>query len=138
MTQLLYAEESYAIMGACFEVYNEKGSGFLEPVYHECLEVEFALKRIPYLHEPSLCLRYKGVSLKHRYSPDFSCWNRIIVELKACAKLGDEHVSQVLNYLNASGYELGLVVNFGHYPKLEYKRIARSLRIADHHSRQFA
>ena len=114
--------------GACFEVYNEKGCGFLEPVYHDCMEIEFELRQIPFVHEPLHPLSYKGVSLKRTYSPDFSCWEKIILELKACEKLTDDHFAQTLNYLNAVGYELGLLVNFGHYPKLEYKRVARTRR----------
>jgi len=126
MSELVYPAESYAIVGACFDVYNEKGSGFLEAVYHECLEIEFGLRKIPFVHEPSLPLTYKGVALRRTYSPDFSCWGKIVVEIKACGNLADEHVAQVLNYLNASGSELGMLVNFGHHPKLEYKRIVRT------------
>ncbi len=139
MSELIYPEESYAIMGACFDVYNEKGCGFLEPIYHDCLEIEFGLRGIPFQHEPPLSLSYKGIALKHGYSPDFACWNKIIIELKACEKLADDHVAQVLNYLNATGYELGLLVDFGHHPKLEYRRIARTQRPGFRsHSREFA
>jgi len=126
MNELIYPEESYAILGACFDVYNDKGSGFLEPIYHDCLAIELGIRGIPFLHEPILALSYKGVAIKHTYSPDFSCWGKIILELKACDKLADEHVAQTLNYLNASGYTLGLLINFGHFPKLEYRRIANS------------
>jgi GxxExxY protein len=128
MNDVIYPEESYKIVGAAFEVYNEKGCGFLEPVYHDCLAVELGLQAIPHLHEPLLPLTYKGVPLKHSYSPDFTCWNKIVLELKACEKIVDEHVAQVLNYLNATGYELGLIINFGHHPRLEYKRVVRSKR----------
>ncbi len=128
MNNLIYPEESYAIVGACFDVYNDKGCGFHEPVYHDCMEIELGLRQIPFVHEPMLPLTYKGFPLKHSYSPDFTCWNKIVIELKACERLIDEHVAQVLNYLNATGYDLGLLVNFGHYPKLEYKRIARTRR----------
>ena len=126
MNDLIYPEESYAIVGACFEVYNDKGCGFHEPVYHDCLEIELGLRQIPFLHEPLLPLAYKGFPLRHNYSPDFTCWSKIVVELKACEGITDEHTAQVLNYLYATGYMLGLLVNFGHFPKLEYKRIARS------------
>ena len=126
MNDLIYPEESYAIVGACFEVYNEKGCGFHEPVYHDCLEIELGLRQIPFLHEPLLPLTYNGFPLRHTYSPDFTCWSKIVVELKACERITDEHTAQVLNYLYATGYMLGLLVNFGHFPKLEYKRIARS------------
>jgi GxxExxY protein len=126
MSDLIYPDESYAIIGACFEVYNDKGCGFHEPVYHDCLGIELGLRSIPFVHEPALALAYKGFPLKHTYSPDFTCWNKIVLELKACERLADEHVAQVLNYLSASDYQLGLLVNFGAYPKLEYKRIART------------
>ena len=128
MSELVHAQECYQIIGAGFEVYNEKGSGFLEPVYHDCLELEFGSRAIRYLHEPPLRLMYKGQPIKHTYSPDFTCWDKIVVELKAVEKLADEHVAQVLNYLNATGYELGILINFGHHPGLEWKRIVRTKR----------
>ena len=128
MKDLIYPEESYKIIGAGFEVYNEKGYGFLEPVYHDCFEIELRLRCIPFLHEPSVPLTYKGEALKHSYSPDFTCWEKIIVELKACEKIAEEHVAQILNYLNATGYELGLIINFGHHPTLEYRRVVRTRR----------
>jgi len=98
MADLIYPDESYAIVGACFDVYNEKGCGFLEPVYHDCMELELGLRNIPFVHEPQLALTYKEFPLKHSYSPDFTCWDKIVLELKACESLADEHVAQVLNY----------------------------------------
>ena len=71
MGEFLYTEESYAIRGACFEVYKEKGNGFLEAVYQECLEKEFLLQGIPYDAQSPLQLNYKGDPLKHGYTPDF-------------------------------------------------------------------
>src|SRR5688572_22358220 len=117
MSDIIYREESYKIMAACFEAYNEKGCGFLEPVYQECLELEFKLQGIPFVAKKSLQLTYKGHPLKCTYEPDFICWDKIIVEIKAVSALPDEHRAQVLNYLNATGHKLGLLVNFGHYPK---------------------
>src|SRR4051812_17983894 len=113
---LLYEDETYAILGGCFEVYKEKGIGFVEPVYQECLEIEFELQRIPFSAESSLRLTYKGRELKRRYAPDFACYEKIIVEIKAVAELVDEHRAQLLNYLKATGYRVGLLVNFGHSP----------------------
>jgi GxxExxY protein len=121
--ELLYKDESYAIIGACFEVYKEKGNGFVEPVYQECLELEFGMLKIPFSAQSQLRLTYKGIELKQRYIPDFLCYEMIIVELKAVKQLMDEHRAQILNYLKATGLWLGLLVNFGHYPKLEYERI---------------
>jgi GxxExxY protein len=129
MTEILYKNESYSIVGACFEVYNEKGSGFLEPVYHECLGIEFDHQRIPAISKPSLTLSYRGQTLKQTYQPDYVCFSKITVELKAVSNLTDEQRAQLLNYLHATGFELGLLVNFGHYPKLEHERIAKSLQI---------
>jgi GxxExxY protein len=121
--ELLYKGESYAIIGACFEVYKEEGDGFVEPVYQECLELEFGIQGIPFSAQSALRLDYKGVELKQRYIPDFLCYEKIIVELKAVKELTDEHRAQVLNYLKATGLRLGLLANFGHYPKLEHERI---------------
>jgi GxxExxY protein len=122
---ILYQEESYRIMGACFEVYKEKGCGFLEAVYQECLEIEFRLQGIPYVSQSSLNLAYKGQPLKQRYQPDFLCFDLIILEIKAVSHLTDEHRAQVHNYLKATGLRLGLLVNFGHHPLLEHDRIVR-------------
>jgi GxxExxY protein len=129
MTEIIYRKESYAIIGACFEVYNEKGCGFLEPVYQECLSIEFKQQGIPAIAKPLLTLSYRGRILAQTYQADFVCFEKIIVELKAVSALTDEHRAQLLNYLHATGFELGLLVNFGHYPGLEYERIAKTQRI---------
>jgi GxxExxY protein len=123
MTDIIYREESYRIMGACFEVYREKGCGFLEAVFQECMELELSTQAIPFHAHPLLNLTYKGRPLKQTYSPDLVCFDRIVVELKAVSKLTDEHRAQVHNYLRATGHRLGLLVNFGHFPKVEFERI---------------
>ena len=122
---ILYKDESYKIVGACFEVYKDKGCGFLEPVYQECLTIEFTIQNIPFVEQLKLSLEYKGRPLKQTYEPDYICYEKIIVEIKAVSKLTDQHRAQVHNYLKATGYKLGLLVNFGHYPKLECERIVR-------------
>ena len=124
ITDLIYKEESYAIIGACFNVYNDIGCGFLEPVYQECMQIEFKYKNISFIPQKKLELYYRDIKLKQTYQPDFICFDKIILELKAASKIVDEHRAQVLNYLNATNIKLGLLVNFGHYPKLEYERIA--------------
>ena len=129
MAEIIYRKESYATIGACFEVYNEKGCGFLEPVYQECLGIEFEYQRIPTIAKPSLTLSYRGRILTQTYEPDYVCFERIIVELKAVSALTDEHRAQLLNYLHATGFELGLLVNFGHYPGLKYERIAKTQHV---------
>jgi GxxExxY protein len=123
--EILLKDEGYAIIGACFEVYNDKGSGFLEAVYHECLEIELELRRIPFRAQPELKLNYKGQTLNKTYQPDLDCYGKVIVEIKAVCELTDEHRAQVHNYLKATGYRLGLLVNFGAHGKLEYERIVR-------------
>jgi GxxExxY protein len=109
-------------MGACFEVYKVMGSGFLEAVYQECLAREFTDRGIPYLEQPRLQLQYKRSPLEQAYQPDFLCFDKIIVEIKAVKNLLDEHRAQAVNYLRVTGKELALLVSFGHFPKLEYER----------------
>ncbi len=122
MSKILYRQESYRIRGACFEVYKEKGCGFTEPIYQECLEAELAMQGIPYDPQLKVSLTYKSRPLSHVFIPDLVCFGKIIVELKAVSKLIDEHRAQVINYLKATGFELGLLVNFGHFPKVEIER----------------
>ncbi|MCI0661293.1 MAG: GxxExxY protein [Acidobacteria bacterium] len=121
--KLIYPNESYLINGACMEVYRTLGNGFLESVYQECLEFELIKREIPYVPQKQLTLTYHGQVLKQFYKADFVCYDKIIVELKAVSKLIDEHKAQVLNYLKATDYHLGLLYNFGHYPLLEFERI---------------
>jgi GxxExxY protein len=123
--ELLFAEESFQIRGAIFEVYREMGCGFLEAVYQECLEKELTKQRIPFVAQQELLLHYKGDRLEQTYKPDFICFDKIIIEIKAVKELVDQHRAQVHNYLKASGFKLGLLVNFGHYPKAEIERIIR-------------
>ena len=120
---MVHGEESYAIIGACFEVYKEKGCGFLEPVYQDCLEIELRLRKVPFIAQLALPLFYKGIPLKHSYVPDFICFDKIVLEIKAVSQLADEHRAQVFNYLKATNHKLGLLVNFSHFPNIEYERI---------------
>lgn len=120
---VLFKDESYQIMGACFEVYKEKGSGFVEAVYQECLEIELNLRSLPFKAQPELQLSYKGQRLKQKFIPDLLLFDTIVVELKAVKELNDEHRAQVFNYLKATGFRLGLLINFGHFPKVQYERI---------------
>lgn len=122
-TEILYKEESYRIVGACFEVYREKGCGFLKAVYQECMEIELRLQGIPNEPKKSMTLEYKGCPLRSTYEPDFICYDKIVLELKAVTELTDEHRAQVLNYLKGTGLKLGLLANFGHYPKAQIERI---------------
>lgn len=124
--KVLYPDECYAIQGAVFDVYREMGCGFLEAVYQECLEREFRLRQLPFEAQKELVLSYKGEQLAQTYKPDFICYGKIIVELKAVKEIAPEHKAQLLNYLKATGMELGLLVNFGAYPKAEIIRIANT------------
>ncbi|MEP6703513.1 MAG: GxxExxY protein [Acidobacteriota bacterium] len=133
MAELVHKELSYRIIGACFEVYKQKGCGFTEPVYQECLGIEFSLQKIPFVAQPELRLEYKGTPLTQYFKPDFICFDRILIEIKALQNLLDVHRSQALNYLNATHFDLVLLVNFGHHPLVEYERIVntRSKSISD-------
>jgi GxxExxY protein len=125
MPEFIYGEETRAILGACFEVYKNKGCGFLEAVFQECLELELAERQVPFTSHPLLRLEYKGRVLKQTYQPDFLCFGKVIVEVKSVTKLAEEHRAQVHNYLRATGLRVGLLVNFGHYPLIEHERIVR-------------
>ncbi len=123
MAEIVYREESYKIMGACFEVYKQMGRGFLEAVYQECLEIELAEREIPFAAQRELHIAYKQRRLVQTYKPDLICYDKIIVEAKAVSQLADEHRAQIFNYLRATGMKLGLLVNFSSHSELEYDRI---------------
>ena len=115
--QMIYPEECYAIRGAVYEVYRELGNGFKEEVYQQCLEREFSSRGIPFDAKKELRIFYKGAPIEKTYIPDFHCYGKIIVEIKAVGELTKEHRAQWLNYLRLTGCKLGLLVNFGAYPK---------------------
>ncbi len=123
--ELVYKDEAFVIVGACFEVYNEMGCGFVEPVYQEGLQYELEWRQISFLAQAELLLKYKTKTLLQKYKPDFICFEKIVLEIKAVSDLCDEHRAQLHNYLKATGFRLGLLVNFGQYPKLQYERIVR-------------
>lgn len=120
--ELLYKEEVFKIVDACMEVHKELGSGFLEAVYHEALMIELNKKNIPFETNVRLKVNYKNQVLQKVYYADIICYDKIIVELKAMDGLVPEHYAQVINYLKATGYQLGLLVNFG-TKSLQYKRL---------------
>ena len=119
---LIYKEESYKVIGVAMEVHKELGYGFLEAVYQEALEIEFQKQGIPYEREKLLTISYKDIKLKKRYSADFVCYDKIIVELKALSDLTTQNEAQVLNYLKTTKCKLGLLINFGS-KSLQYKRL---------------
>jgi GxxExxY protein len=125
MTDLLFKDEAYAIVGAAMEVYNQLGAGFLEAVYQEALEIELSERGIPFVSQKELHIIYKGRSLKKTYTADLTCFDKIVVELKALDRLTNKDMAQLLNYLKATGLRLGLLINFGQAEKLEWERRIR-------------
>ena len=125
MDEMILKEEAYAIIGAAMEVYNEKGFGFAEAVYQECMELELGLRKISFSSQQHVPISYKGRELKQKYVPDLCCYDQIIVELKAVAELTNDHRAQVLNYLKATGLKLGLLINFGNPKGLQFERLVR-------------
>ena len=119
---IIHKEESYKIIGAAMEVYNQLGYGFLESVYQEALEREFVIRGIPYEREKELNVFYKGEALKQTYKTDFWCYDKIVVELKAISSLEDSHRAQVYNYIRATNSKLGLLINFGDSNGLDWER----------------
>jgi GxxExxY protein len=113
--EIVYKDESYAVVGACFAVYNEMGFGF----------TELSDRGIPFKPQAELPLMYKGRRLQKVFVPDFVCYDKIIVEIKAVREFGDEHRAQLHNYLKATGYKLGLLINFGHHGEVLYERIVK-------------
>ena len=120
---LLYRDEAYRLIGACLAVHKDKGHGFVEAIYQEALEIELELSGIPFERQRNFSIYYRDRPLKHTYTPDLIGFDKIIIELKAAKALNDEHRAQLLNYLKITGLQLGLLVNFGSYPRLEWERI---------------
>jgi len=119
----LFKQEGYDLMGAAFEVYKEKGPGFLEDVYQECMERELAARKINYQANPWREITYKGELLRQVYEPDLLVFGGILTELKAVKLLAPEHEAQLLNYLRATGKRVGYLINFGTHPQIEWKRM---------------
>lgn len=122
MSDLIYKNESYQIIGKCMEVHNNLGAGFLEIVYKDALEFEFKKAGIPYKREKKYEVNYKGIILPHKFFADFVVFDKIILEVKGVSGIADEFVAQALNYLKVSENKLALIVNFGEL-RLNYKRI---------------
>jgi GxxExxY protein len=122
MTELIYREETFAILGAAIEVHRELGSGFLEAVYQEAMEIELANRNIPFAPRKELTIAYKSNFLRKMYETDLECYEKIIVELKALDRLSGKEEAQVLHYLKATGLRVGLLINFGSQGRLEWKR----------------
>jgi GxxExxY protein len=125
MVELVLKDEVYAIVGAAIEVHREMGSGFVEPVYQETLELELQAREIPFESQKRLVIKYKGHQLRKEYVADLVCYGQVIVELKALTRLTGKEQAQILNYLKATGLRVGLLINFGSTGRLEWKRFVR-------------
>jgi len=123
MRGIIYKNECYIIQGAVFEVYREMGCGFLEAIYQESLEKEFLIRKIPFQSQSKIRIQYKEHILEQYYKADLICYDKIILEIKAVKQILPIHKAQLINYLRATKYRLGLLINFGHYPKAEIERI---------------
>jgi GxxExxY protein len=122
MAELIYRDEAYAVIGAAMEVYYTLGIGFTEPVYHSAMAVELERRHIPFESERKLQLFYKNIRLDKKYFADFVCFDQIIVELKVVPRITNIEVAQLINYLKITRKHLGLLVNFGAQPRLEWNR----------------
>ena len=125
MTDIVFKEESYRIVGACLAVFNKLGSGFLESVYQEALEIQFKQDKIPFVKERKLHIKFDDIQLDTFFKADYVCFDSIIVELRATPFIHKNDVAQVLNYLRATDMRLGILVNFGE-KSLTYKRVLNS------------
>ena len=122
MTEIIYKDESFKIIGLCMEVHNNLGKGFLEIVYKDALEYEFRKNNIPFEREKEYIVNYKDIILPHKFYADFVVFDKIILEVKGMSGIAEEFIAQTINYLKVSGLKLGLIVNFGEL-SLQYKRV---------------
>jgi GxxExxY protein len=122
MTELIFKDDVYAVVGAAIEVHRVLGHGFLEPVYQEALEIESRIRKLPFEAQKVLQIHYKAYLLKKEYIADLVYYNRIIVELKALDTITTREEGQLLNYLKATSFKVGSLINFGSRGRLEWKR----------------
>ncbi|MGB6268760.1 MAG: GxxExxY protein [Olleya sp.] len=124
MSELIYKDESYEIIGVLFEVYNNLGSGFSEIVYKDAIEYELKTRNISFKREKEYTVTYKDTVLSHKFYADFVIYNKIILEIKVAREIHDKHIAQCLNYLKVSNNKLAILANFKNQ-SLEYKRIIK-------------
>jgi GxxExxY protein len=130
----MFKQEGYDLMGAAFEVYNELGYGMAEEIYQQSLEIELALRGIPFRSKHELTVFYKDRQLETRYKLDLFVFDGIVVELKAVAELTSEHEAQLFNYMRIARHRVGYLINFGHKGELQWKRFV----LSDLHDRKAA
>ena len=118
-------QRTYSVIGAAMEVHKQLGCGFLEAVYQEALAIEFSNRRIPFQRKMRLPIKYKGQLLTTVYCADFICFDSVIIELKALAHTSGTEEAQVINYLRVTGYQVGLLLNFGRH-SLQHRRFVLS------------
>lgn len=122
MPEIILKDEVYAVAGAAMEVYYTIGTGFLEAIYQEALEIELSRRKIPFESQKPLSLTYKDVVLEKPYFADLICYDQIVVELKVLPRLTNLEMAQIINYMKITKHRVGVLINFGSMPKLEWKR----------------
>ncbi|MBK8522596.1 MAG: GxxExxY protein [Ferruginibacter sp.] len=123
MPQLIHEDISYGIIGGCMRVHTFLGHGFLEIVYKDAMQIEFAESEIDFTREKEFDINYKGIILPHKFYADFFVMGSVIVEAKATKDgISNDFIAQTLYYMKVSGCSLGLIVNFGK-SNLEFKRL---------------
>ena len=130
-SELLFKDEVYQVVGAAFAVMNELGSGYLEAVYQESMELELGFRSIPFERQEPIPVQYKGVTLKKSYCADLLRFGKLLIELKAQECLTGQDLGQVLNYLKATGIEVAVLINFGRGNRVEWKRIVRTQQFGE-------
>jgi len=123
--EIVFKQERFDINSCIYAVNRKLGIGFLEAVYQEALEIELRRKKIPFVAQSELKILYDGIPLSNKYIADIVCYDNIIIELKTVSKINNQHRAQLMNYLAATGFNLGLLVNFNSYPKADIIRIVR-------------
>jgi GxxExxY protein len=124
MSNYLYEEDTYKIIGALIEVHKNLGKGFSEIVYKDAFEYELKKINFSFEREKEYLVHYKDIILNHKFYADFVVLGKIIIEIKSADKIHEKHISQCLNYLHVSGHRLAILVNFNKN-SLEYKRIIK-------------
>jgi GxxExxY protein len=122
MPEIVYQEESYQVIGILSDVHKNLGNGFSEIVYKDALEYEFKNSAVPFEREKEFRVHYKDIILNHKFYADFVLFDKIILEVKSCELIHNNHISQCLNYLKVSNNKLAILANFNK-TSLEYKRI---------------